>query len=194
MPAVVDHNKRRRELIVVAIELIAEAGLNGASVRAIAARAGYSTMVVEHYFRNKAELLRQAFEYTIEQTERRVDSVMAGGADARAALETFLPIGEGASQTWKVWFAFWGAALGNSEYTAAQARRGREGMEIIGRVLDKCSDIPPTAAGGREMQSARLLTMIAGIAAIATFDPDTWPPNRQRATLAGELTALRAGY
>lgn len=194
MPAVVDHDERRRQLAEVAIELIAETGLEGASVRAIAGRAGYSSVVVAHYFRNKAELLRQAFEYTIEQTTRQIDAVLAQGGGVGAALETFLPIAPAATRTWKVWFAFWGSALANPEYTAAQARRGREGMGIICRVLDHYNEIPADAAGGREMQAARLLTLIAGIAAIATFDPETWPPPRQRETLASELTALRAGY
>ena len=94
MPAQVDHDERRRELADVAIELIAEAGLDGASVRKIAARAGYSTVVVAHYFRNKEELLRQAFEHTIEQTARQIDAAMAGGADVRTALETgYLAVG-----------------------------------------------------------------------------------------------------
>lgn len=194
MPAYVDHDKRRAELIEVAIDLIAEQGLEGASVRAIAGRAGYSTVVVSHYFRNKAELLRQAFEQTIEQTATRIDQAIASGADVATALEIFLPIEPVASRTWKVWFAFWGVALSDRGYQQAQAMRGREGKEIIRRLLDECSDIPETAAGGRDMQSGRLLALIAGIAAIATFDPDIWDAERQHAILASELAALRSGH
>ncbi|CDO38595.1 TetR/AcrR family transcriptional regulator [Novosphingobium sp. KN65.2] len=191
MPVYVDHAKRRAELIEVAIELIAESGLEGASVRSIASRAGYSAVVVAHYFRNKSELLRQAFERTIELTGVRIDEAISAGSDVLATLEIMLPTEPVSSKTWKVWFAFWGAALSEPAYQMAQATRGREGREIIKRVLDQCSAIPLGAAGGREVQSARLLALIAGIAAIATFDPELWQPEFQRRILRSELDDLR---
>lgn len=194
MPIYVDHAQRRAELVAVAIDLIAENGLESASVRSIASRAGYSAVVVAHYFRNKAELLRQAFDHTIESTERRMEPLIADGVDVVAALEILLPTADFSRRTWKVWFAFWGVALSDLAYQQAQARRGREGREIIRRILDRCGDIPETAAGGREMQSERLLALIGGIATIATFDPDLWDAERQRAILASELAALRKGY
>lgn len=194
MPIQVDHAERRNFLIEVAIDLIAEEGMDGASVRSIARRAGFSTVVVAHYFRNKAELLRQAFEHTVESTEKRIEPVIAAGADAAEALEILLPTVDASRKTWKIWFAFWGTALADPVYRQAQARRGREGKEIIRRVLDRCSDIPEDAAGGREMQSERLLALIGGIATIATFDYELWDAPRQRAILASELAALRAGF
>lgn len=192
MPIYVDHAQRRAELVAVAIDLIAENGLESASVRSIASRAGYSAVVVAHYFRNKAELLRQAFERTIELTAIRIDEAIAAGCDVLATLEIMLPTEPVSSKTWKVWFAFWGAALSEPAYQAAQATRGREGRDIITRVLDR-SDIAEAAAGGRDMQSARLLALIAGIAAIATFDPEQWQPEFQRRILRSELEALKNG-
>jgi AcrR family transcriptional regulator len=193
LPILVDHQKRRTELIDVAIDLIVEQGLNGASVRAIAARAGYSAVVVQHYFRSKNELLRLAFERVIALLQEQVECAIADRREAPEALAVFLPADPVAARTWRVFFAFWGMALAHDDFQQAQARRSREGRDIISRVLEECSTIPEGAAGGRSQQANRLLALIAGIAAMATFDPEGWPPAQQRRILTEELQMLALG-
>jgi len=193
MPIIVDHAQRRCEVLDVAIDLIAEGGVDRASVRSIAERTGCSTAIVSHYFRNKAELLQLAFERTIEQTRQRVDQAISDGCSTSRALEVLLPLNPSAARSWKIWFAFWGMALSDLKYRRIQATHGREGQQIIRRVLDVCGDVPRASAGGRDKQAGRLLPMIAGIAALATYDPEGWPPKRQRAILAAEVEALRKG-
>lgn len=193
MPIIVDHAQRRCEVLEIAIDLIAEGGVDRASVRSIAERARCSTAIVSHYFHNKAELLELAFERTIEQTRQRVDKAIVSECSTLRALEVLLPLNLDAARSWKIWFAFWGMALSDLKYRRIQATHGREGQEIIRRLLDVCGDVPKAAAGGRDAQAGRLLPMIAGIAALATYDPEGWPPKRQRAILAAELEALTNG-
>lgn len=53
--------KRRDQLISAALEIIAEDGLEAATVRAIATRAGVTQGLIRHYFSSKEELTRAAY-------------------------------------------------------------------------------------------------------------------------------------
>jgi hypothetical protein len=68
----------------------------------------------------------------------------------------------------------------------------REAQALVARVLDICGPIAPDPVDGRAMQAARLLTTTAGLATQATYDPEGWPPHRQRAVLATELASVGA--
>ncbi|WP_051093341.1 TetR/AcrR family transcriptional regulator [Sphingobium indicum] len=190
MPLIVDHAQRREQVVEIAVELIAQRGIEGVSVRAIAQQAGYSTAIVSHYFRNKAELLLMAYQQTLGNAGQRVEDAIAAHVPAQPALEHLLPLDEIGQRNWKIWFAFWGLALSDDKYRQEQIMRGREAQALIERVLAQCSDVPEEEAGGRTMQAGRLLAMIAGLATQATYDPEGWPPERQRAVLAAELAAL----
>ena len=72
MPRVVDHEARRAEVAAVAADLIARRGLDGVSVRDVAAAGGYSTTVVTHYFASKRELLLHAYRSAGTATEARL--------------------------------------------------------------------------------------------------------------------------
>ncbi len=52
---------RRRDLLAAASALVAEAGPQGATVRAIAARAGVTPGLIRHYFGSKEALLAEAY-------------------------------------------------------------------------------------------------------------------------------------
>ncbi|ABC27884.1 Transcriptional regulator [Hahella chejuensis KCTC 2396] len=80
-------------LFKAAEELISEAGFKGASVAAIAARAGVATGTVYRYFPDKSALCAEVFRHV---TQREVDQVAAslntpGGIDdrLRLAIATF---------------------------------------------------------------------------------------------------------
>jgi AcrR family transcriptional regulator len=57
MPAVIDHDARRTALAEIAADLVANGGAEAATVRAVAAAAGFSTKAVTHYFPDKRALL-----------------------------------------------------------------------------------------------------------------------------------------
>lgn len=62
---------RRRDLLAAALDTVAEAGPERATVRAIAARAGVTPGLIRHYFGSKEALLAEAWQ-----------SLMAGMAEA----------------------------------------------------------------------------------------------------------------
>ena len=67
----VDHEQRRLRIAEFAINLIAAEGLSAATVRRIAADAGFSTTAITHYFADKQELL-DAVQVAIERDRIRL--------------------------------------------------------------------------------------------------------------------------
>jgi AcrR family transcriptional regulator len=169
MPRVVDHEARRAEVAAVAADLIARRGLDGVSVRDVAAAGGYSTTVVTHYFASKRELLLHAYRSAGSATEERLAAISKGGNRLLAICEAILPLDEPRRLTWQTWFAFWGAAVADEELAAMQRRRLLWFRELLARELD-----------GDDEAARELLALVRGIAAEAVFDPDDWPPQRQR--------------
>jgi TetR/AcrR family transcriptional repressor of bet genes len=177
MPRVVDHEARRAEVAAVAADLIARRGLD-VSVRDVAAAGGYSTTVVTHYFASKRELLLHAYRSAGFATERRLQK---SSQDLLGICEAILPLDEPRTRTWQTWFAFWGAAVADEELAALQRRRLLWFRDLLAREL-----------GGDEEGARELLVLVRGIAAEAVFDPEDWPPERQRELV--ERTIRRLGH
>lgn len=186
-------SNRKVEVAEIAIQLIAELGLERVSVRLIAERAGYSTAIVSHHFKDKHELLLLAFERTLEQSVSRAEAAIAAGQSAASILEQLLPLDEAGQREWKILFAFWNRSLSHPDYRHIQLQRANQARTLIRRVLDECSDVPAESVGGRDLQTARIYAMIGGVALQSIYDPDPWPIERQRQLIEGELNSLRQG-
>ena len=61
--------RRREALIAAALELVAEAGAQGATVRAIAERASVTPGLIRHYFASKDDLTRAAYRTVMERMQ-----------------------------------------------------------------------------------------------------------------------------
>lgn len=84
--------RRREALIAAAIDLVAEGGAGGATVRAIADRAGVTPGLIRHYFRTKEDLTRAAYtEVMGRMTAASVAAVAETAApDPAAQLAAFV--------------------------------------------------------------------------------------------------------
>jgi AcrR family transcriptional regulator len=89
-PAPVDHDARRAHLSGVLERVIDERGLEGASIRAVAAAAGVSIGTVQHYFPTKDDLLRHAYRRSEAAIEARIESRLEGVTDRRVALRAIV--------------------------------------------------------------------------------------------------------
>ena len=74
MPKVVDVEVRRAELAGAVWSLAAREGVEGLTVRGVAAEAGWSTGALVHYFTGKEELLLFAFETVAARAGERMRS------------------------------------------------------------------------------------------------------------------------
>lgn len=114
VPKIVDHNARRSEIAAALRRVIVRKGVAGASVRAVAAEAGWSMGALRHYFATQEELLRYGVEMQLQQVPERLGEVVArlgpGPARAQALLEELLPLDEQRLSEALVWLAALGQA------------------------------------------------------------------------------------
>ena len=86
--------QRKEALIQAALGLIAEKGIGGATVRAIAQRADVTQGLIRHYFSSKEDLIAAAYEYHMDRmTELTATPVAAPEVTARQRLGTFVAAG-----------------------------------------------------------------------------------------------------
>lgn len=79
---------RRADLIAATLALVAEGGMEAATVRAIAARAGVTPGLIRHYFGGREGLVRAAYAqlmHGLTETGARVLEGLDGGPEVRLA-------------------------------------------------------------------------------------------------------------
>jgi AcrR family transcriptional regulator len=196
VPKVVDHHERREEIVEAAARLIARRGLETATVRAIAAEAGYSSGVIDHYFADKDELLLHALAAShrrISARFARVTRGLQGLAAVRALLADNLPTDSTRRRETRMEVQFWARSLGNDALLDVQRRETAGFREQLRRHLDE-------AVAGRELADGvapedaldALLALMDGISVRAVIDPSRLRPERQLALLDGEVDRLRS--
>ena len=83
--------RRREDLIAAALELIAEGGLQAATVRAIADRAGVTPGLIRHYFQTKEDLTRAAYRTLMDSmTHTNAEVLDAAPDDPATRLAAFV--------------------------------------------------------------------------------------------------------
>lgn len=91
MPKVVDHDQRRRHITDAVCRITLRGGLAAATFREVAAEAGVSVRLIQHYFGTKAALLETTQEHVGERSIARLMRwIEATDGSARAVLEAFL--------------------------------------------------------------------------------------------------------
>ncbi len=188
MPRVVDHVQRRRDLARAACAVIARAGIDGTTLRDVAAEAGCTTGMVSHYFTSKDELLVAALDAaTAAVGERIVARVLADPHDLRAVLAESLPLDDTRRAEWRVWMAFWGSTVGNP----ALRREDRGAYAVWRSALDAVLAGTGWPGATRIDAAESLMLAVDGIGLHATLDPDGWPPERQLDHLDRAVLALQ---
>ncbi|CAN5770482.1 MAG: TetR/AcrR family transcriptional regulator [Ilumatobacteraceae bacterium] len=170
MPKTVDIDVRRREIVDAAARLIARGGMEAATMRDIAAEAGWTTGVVNHYFADKRAVLRETLEHSIRQRRARRPADGPPREQLRAELAVALPLDEEGRKHWLVTLAFCSQAAGDPELALVQRDAYRAFRARIARFV------------GAE-QAEHLIATIDGIALQAMFDLESWPASRQLAML-----------
>ncbi|MCA2223550.1 TetR/AcrR family transcriptional regulator [Nonomuraea aurantiaca] len=82
MPRVADHDQRRVQIARAFQRLLAAEGLGGVSFSRVAAEAGVSVGLIQHYFAGKDELLRFAYDDAVRRMSERVRVRVREGSDA----------------------------------------------------------------------------------------------------------------
>lgn len=103
--------ERRQDLITATLDCISELGLQGATVREVATRAGVTPGLIRHYFSSKDQMLQAAYrEVMTGMTSKVADAADKGQSSARARLNDFIvanltpPVADGRALS--LWAAF----------------------------------------------------------------------------------------
>ena len=171
MPKIVDHEARRAEITRVAVHLIAEGGMEAATIREIATHSGYSKGVVEHYFDNKEELISAALELVnVDYRDRaeRASRNLRGLAAIRACLLVTVPMTAELRREWKVRLVFWGLATTDATLRRQQGDRFQKAATHFAGHFQQAMDDGEIPAGiPAEVRGRRLVNTVSGLAVAA---------------------------
>lgn len=175
MPKIVDHERRRIELVEATWRIIARLGLQRATMREVAEEAGFSNGALKPYFPTKDALLQATFEHVFHRTSERIAEA-AASLEGLEALKAFgrevLPLDATRLDEARTVVPFWHVAIHDREKAALNDDsmviwrgwilrwlvQAREAGELRAGV-----DVGPAADG--------LLTFLLGAQVTATLDP-----------------------
>ncbi|MGW9827499.1 AcrR family transcriptional regulator [Brevibacterium pityocampae] len=205
MPRIVDHNQRRDELARAAMRIILREGLDGVTVRGVAAEAEVSTGSLRHYFANQRELQ----EYVIAATAAHLREVVTPRIDQRRpglspleavaeAVEQLLPLDAQRQEEYALWAAVaaWerrAAPPDGSRTWADQRSLHRQCIAALrGRPLAPSPEAAaaPHADPAVEVWAALLHTFTDGLASQLINTPGEVSPDAARHLLRSLLSAV----
>jgi AcrR family transcriptional regulator len=179
MPKQVDHEARRQQIAEAVCRLAAREGLEAVSLRHVAAEAGVSMGLVQHYFSTKDQMLLFAFHTMGERFEKRmVESAAAlpqphtTRSLLRAMLVEMLPLSEDARAVGPLWIAFLSRAMvepGLAGQLRASGGALREFVRDQLREAKRAGEIP--SGLDPDLETATLLALVDGLMAHALIDP-----------------------
>jgi AcrR family transcriptional regulator len=191
MVRTIDGDQRRRDVADAAWRLILRAGLDGVSVRKVAAEAALSTGSVRHFFTTQAGLQRFAMQALAERVADRIAHA-AKEPDLRARirgmLRALLPLTDESAAEFTVWLHYVLRAVTEPELALVARATFDQVRELICHVLDGARAVGLVAADlDVPHAAAELNALIDGL----TFDAITAPHLMSRADAAALLdTAL----
>ncbi|MGF9563101.1 TetR family transcriptional regulator C-terminal domain-containing protein [Neorhizobium sp. JUb45] len=128
--------ERREDLIAATLDCIAEFGIQGATVRQIAARAGVTGGLIRHYFDSKDQMMQAAYrEMMAAMTSGSIEAANSAGT-AKQRLGRFIDANHSASVTDPRMLSLWAAFIGHIRHDPTFAAIHRENYTAILTALE----------------------------------------------------------
>jgi AcrR family transcriptional regulator len=138
MPRKVDHKKRREAFLAAAYRTIKRKGIGGATVRAVAKEAGFTTGALVHYVDSVDSLLVQASDYAARDVRARME-VAEQLPDKLEALRHVLYLAlctdEDKRGNWNFFLGFWERSVHNIAVRRITHARYREWLKRTERLI-----------------------------------------------------------
>ncbi|MDQ6739643.1 MAG: TetR/AcrR family transcriptional regulator, partial [Actinomycetota bacterium] len=191
MPKIVDHDQRRLELVDATWRIIAQHGIEGATMREIALEAGFANGALKPYFPTKDELITFAFGHVFNRTNQRIAGTSAGkvGLEAlRAFCQEVLPLDDDRIYEARIVIPFWQKALtdpAKAELHETSMNQWRSAMDGYLREARARGEV--TASTSNEDIVNQLLSMLLGAQIVAAMSPGAHLPAQLSAQLDAYL-------
>jgi TetR/AcrR family transcriptional regulator, transcriptional repressor of bet genes len=180
MPKQVDHEERRRQIAEAVCRLAGRQGLEGVSLRHVAAEAGVSMGLVQHYFSTKDQMLLFTFQTLSEHVEERISEAAAAlpqptrpKAVLRALLKELLPLTEQARAEVPIWTAFLARAIVEPSLATPLREGGSVMREFIAGQIREAQQADEADAGlDPHQEAATLIALADGLMIHAMIEQD----------------------
>jgi TetR/AcrR family transcriptional repressor of bet genes len=194
MPKIVDHEKRRDEIALVACRVVARYGFEQTTIVRIAREAGYTTGMVAHYFDTKQDIIIAALRLILRRIEERLAAAArAGQPDLLVLLTEALPVDATRFTECAFWTSFWGQVSTDRRLKRINAWLHREYLRLFERCLavgwGEWREWSPAV---RDQALRSVMTFINGLTASAVASRGDWPAARQVEQLRLQLLLLHS--
>ena len=181
----------RQRLLDALMTIIAERGLEQASIREVAAAAGVSIGSVQYYCRSKDEMLQMSFEHVTRRILDRATSIERTGhvgAVLRRGLLEFLPLDEDRGVEARVYLAFAARAAVSPNLAAVQHRLMSESRTLCAQALEVAHERGQARSDlDAEAAAAAIVAMVDGLLLHMLSDPTGMPGETAVSVLDGHL-------
>ncbi|MFG2069888.1 TetR/AcrR family transcriptional regulator [Micromonospora tulbaghiae] len=191
MPKIVDHDARRAELARAMWRVVYRDGVGAATVRSIAAEAGWSPSALRHYFATQTELLVFAMEHVQAEAAERIAADDRTGSPREVAqriLEQLLPLDRQRVREAEVWLLL----AARAQTDPAARTRMADADDGIRRAAEFAVVLLTGQPAAGPEAVARLHALLDGLALHALLYPERMPPARARELLGAHLDTLVA--
>ncbi len=168
VPKQVDHTARRVEIAEALRRLTATRGLEGVSLRHVAAEAGISMGLVQHYFKTKDEMLLFAIERRSQMYEERLKARLDAGevpstpkAILRAIIAEILPLDERRRGDWLMGVAFFIRSISDPSFGVALTEGMPRLFELFAVLIRQGQDAGDVDKSADAMHEATILWALA---------------------------------
>lgn len=198
MPRIVDRDERRREICDVLLDIVAEVGIAGATIRTVADRSGWSTGVIGHYFRDRRDLLlggmRRAAEIAAEYATNVLSSNLGGLQAIELLLENLMFIDRRRLALNRIFLFFYAEALRDDDLRVELESYLLDWRKAVARAIHRAQDSGDLPKDLDPKQVAQdLVGMTDGLSVHAMLDPEIMTRVRERPHVRFWLARLQAG-
>jgi AcrR family transcriptional regulator len=127
MPRVGVEALRKAQVIQAVRKCVAESGLHGATVRAVAAKAGVSTGILNYYFESREDLIEETLRDANEQVLKTISEATIRPDNPLAKLQVLvnsaLPLTPEDREINTFWVDYWAEAMHSKRLREAQMER-----------------------------------------------------------------------
>ncbi|MDH3621525.1 MAG: TetR/AcrR family transcriptional regulator [Gammaproteobacteria bacterium] len=195
MPKVVDHDVQRVTFAEAAMRLIAKHGMEGVTMRAVAAEAGLSYGSLFHYFESKDDLLMHAVRHLTSQQTQRINDYESQYSGLKA-LEHLLCddaiVSESSRDSWTVWLTFQYKVALDASFAEMHAELVRGWLDRIIGLLSEAQ--AAGEIGGKvdiEFEAMAVWAYSAGVGQLGLLHPESMSPELQKKLISSYLDKLR---
>jgi len=188
--------ERREDLILATLDCIAESGIQGATVRQIATRAGVTAGLIRHYFTGKDQMLEAAYRAVMNGMTEVALTASEQAGTARERLARFIvanvtpPVTD--PRTLSLWAAFISHIQTDQTFAAIHRENYLAFLAALERLITAFFDERKTALSSKDCRSfaISLNALIDGLWLEGTLTADLFAENELADSALASVEAL----